>query len=630
MTTYAYDTENDLLSVTDAAGHITSFTYDELRRLTQTSFPSGLAESFIYDAVGNLTSKTDRKGQTINYVYDALNRLTHKGYPDASGVDYVYDLVGKIKQVTDPTGTYGLAYDNMGRLVGTTTQYAFLPGHTYSNSYTYDAGSNRTGFTAPDGSTNIYAYDTLNRLTNLTDSVTGQFTFGFDSLSRRTSLGRSNTVATTYAYNSLSRLLSVLHQTGSTILDGASYSYDNVGNRTAKTNQLNGITEQYTYDPLYQLTQVTQGAATTESYTYDAVGNRLSSQGMSLYAYNSSNQLTSTPAATFTYDNNGNTLTKAVSSGTTIYAWDFENRLTSVGLPGSGGTITFKYDPFGRRIQKSSSSGTINYLYDGTNSIEEVDSAGNLLARYTQNMGSDEPLAMTRGGVTNLYEQDGLGSVTSLSDSSGALASTDTYDAFGNLIASTGTLVNPFQYTGRDYDTETGLRYYRARYYDPAAGRFLNEDPLRFKAGPNFYVYVFNSPLQWRDPDGKKPDYGFLWNSFNHASNQAAWLNCMVYGHYCTVTLQGTAEGIRGMSDDAIINTAIAAQEAGHSSATLSNLNLRIGLCENPNCLQALEACARQAAFGVHPLNPPTYFFEQWPTYAKWWYWAKSLFSSSK
>ena len=89
----------------------------------------------MYDAVGNLTSKTDRKNQTIQYVYDALNRLTHKGYPDATGVDYVYDLAGKIKQVSDPTGTYGIAYDNMGRLIGTTTQYSFLPGITYSNAY---------------------------------------------------------------------------------------------------------------------------------------------------------------------------------------------------------------------------------------------------------------------------------------------------------------------------------------------------------------------------------------------------------------------------------------------------------------------------------------------------------------
>jgi YD repeat-containing protein len=161
VTQYAYDSENNLLSITDAKGHLTSFTYDAFGRITQTAFPSSLAESYAYDAIGNLTSKTDRKGQTIQYVYDALNRLSSKDYSDSTNVEYVYDLIGKIQQVTDPTGAYGFAYDNMGRLIGTTVQYSFQPASPFTNSYTYDAASNRTGFTAPDGGTNTYTYDTL-------------------------------------------------------------------------------------------------------------------------------------------------------------------------------------------------------------------------------------------------------------------------------------------------------------------------------------------------------------------------------------------------------------------------------------------------------------------------------------
>src|SRR5262249_35069125 len=197
----------------------------------------------------------------------------------------------------------------------------------------------------------------------------------------------------------LSRLLSVLHQSGTNTLDGASYTYDAAGNRTAKTNQLNNITEQYTYDPLYQLTKVTQGTTTTESYNYDSVGNRLSSLGVTSYSYSPSNELTANSAATFTYDNNGHTLSKTDSSGTRNYTWDFENRLTSVVLPASGGTVTFKYDPFGRRIQKSSSSGT-NYVYDGQNVIEELDVNGNEVARYAQGAGPDEHLSELRSGTT--------------------------------------------------------------------------------------------------------------------------------------------------------------------------------------------------------------------------------------
>jgi RHS repeat-associated protein len=247
---------------------------------------------------------------------------------------------------------------------------------------------------------------------------------------------------------------------------------------------------------------VLQGGNTSESYSYDAVGNRLSSLGVSPYSYNSSNELTSTPSVTYTYDNNGSTLTKVTSSGTTRYNWDFENRLASVVLPASGGTVSFKYDPFGRRIQKASSSATTNYVYDGANVLEEVDGSGNVLARYVQSPAVDQPLAEVRGSTTGYYEADGLGSITSLSNSSAALGNIYTYDSYGNLTASSGTVVNPYRYTGREFDTETGIYYYRARYYNPTTGRFLSEDPIRFEGGIDFYTYVSNSPLNDIDPSG--------------------------------------------------------------------------------------------------------------------------------
>lgn len=158
--------------------------------------------------------------------------------------------------------------------------------------------------------------------------------------------------------------------------------------------------------------------------------------------------------------------------------------------------------PLGRRVQKGSSGGTTNYLYDGRDIVEEVDNSGSVLARFTQSRNIDEPLAQLRSGITSYYESDGLGSVSSLTNSSGTIAGTYTYDSFGNLSASTGTLINPLRYTAREFDSDAGLYYYRARYYDPTAGRFLSEDPIGLDAGINFYAYVDNSPPSYVDPSG--------------------------------------------------------------------------------------------------------------------------------
>jgi RHS repeat-associated protein len=505
-TSYAYDTENNLTGITDANSHATSFTYNANRWLTRTTFPSTLTENYTYDLNGNLKTKTDRKSQTITYTYDQLNRLTQKTYPDSSTVAYTYDNASRLTQVVDPTGTYSFAFDNMGRLTGTTTAYAFLTSRNFTTGYAYDAASNRTSFTDPESGSTSYAYDTLNRLSTLTPpsafTSSGNFGFTYDALSRRTQMTRPNGLTTNYTYDNLSRLLSVLHQVGTTTLDGAVYTVDNVGNRTAKTDKQTNVTTNYGYDAIYQLASATQGSTTTESYSYDPVGNRTASLGVSSYTTNSSNQLTATPTASYTYDNNGNTLTKTIGTNTTTYGWDYENQLTSVTLPASGGTVSFKYDPLGRRIYKSSPAVTSIFAYDGENLAEETSSSGSVVARYANGRHIDELLEMIRSSSTLFYNADALATVTSLSNGTGGLSQTYSYDAYGTQTGSSGSATNLFRFTGRELDTETALNYYRARYYDPAVGRFLSEDPEGFGGGDNFYAYVANNPSLWNDPFG--------------------------------------------------------------------------------------------------------------------------------
>jgi len=176
--------------------------------------------------------------------------------------------------------------------------------------------------------------------------------------------------------------------------------------------------------------------------------------------------------------------------------------------------------PNRRRIQKLAGNATTEYVGDhperiqnnSDNIIEEpnlmvtaVNADGQFcLPLITRHLSLHfcEPLARTAAGTTYFYEADGLGSITSLSSSTGTLPQKYVYDTYGNLTSSTGSVTNPFQFTARENDSETGLYYYRARYYDPSVGRFLSEDRIRFDAGINFYPYVDNNPTDLTDPNG--------------------------------------------------------------------------------------------------------------------------------
>jgi RHS repeat-associated protein len=212
--------------------------------------------------------------------------------------------------------------------------------------------------------------------------------------------------------------------------------------------------------------------------------------------------LLSFDGTSYTYDNNGNMTSRTDGLGTTTYQYNAENRL--IGINKSGGTaIIYRYDPFGKRIEKNVNGTITRYLYDGEDILYELDGSNTILARYTHGPGVDEHLIVRRGGANYYYHADGLGSITHITDVSGNIVQTYVYNAFGEIVNQYGNLPNTFTYTSREYDPESGLYYYRARYYDSKIGRFLQTDPIGFSGGGvNLYAYVANNPVNFTDPFG--------------------------------------------------------------------------------------------------------------------------------
>jgi RHS repeat-associated protein len=524
VTKYDYFKDSQIKSMTDSANNTTTYTYDGEGRMMSETNHFG-TRSYGYDDVNNRTDTVDRNGRFIHYTYDNLNRMVAEDWlasPLGGSLQtftYGYDANSNVTFADDGHIRYEYSYEE--RDLEFEVDRLSAGQATVSFTHKYDDVGNLTEIQELVGgaleATTSYRYDDPRYYnTRVSQSGVGladkrvDFVYAADSglleeVDRY--LGNQLIVKTINSYDHFGRLTGIVHENSTGVVSTHGYDYDTLNRLTAESRD--GVGRSFAYDKIDEVKSVS--GSNTESYTYDKNGNRTNAG----YKHVDNNRLTTDGVYLYDYDSEGNrTKRTEVSTGEVDeYTWDYRNRLTSVVSKNKFGavtqTVSYEYDVNDLRVKKTVDAVVENYYLDGDNIAFVTDGVGARTFHYLYRLEADQVLAQDSetGMVWSLADR--LGSIDVLVDGSGTIVDQRTYDSFGNTLSQLDPNVKfRFGYTGRESDPETGLYYYRARYFDANVGRFISTDPIGFEAGDaNLYRYVGNRSTLATDPTG---EFAFL------------------------------------------------------------------------------------------------------------------------
>jgi RHS repeat-associated protein len=515
-----YGTGGVITSMTDARYQTTNFTYQTgTGYLTQIDAPAGSGE--ISRRVWTITPNTDGttqkvvdpKGQTTTYEYDNLGRLRKINYGVVNGVpafwvSYDLDKNGNMTAMTDKTGSTSWVYNENNQL---TSESRTQNSVTKTVQYTYYTHGELQTMTTVNNETVYFGYDWALRPISQTDPKNGgqAITFGYDDHSHREYVAYPSGVREEMTYDEAHRVDVIrLKKSDGTVLQSFDYDYgftgttrdaDYHGGNVVGVTELDGSTESYTYDDFNRLETATRTGTNpfTQSYGYDGNNNRttITNNGVTKYAvYDNANQMNSLGSTNYSYDRNGN----MTAYGSNSLTYDASNKWTSGTV--AGVALTFGYDGHGRRVSRTvnGSANRTDFWYDMTGLTRET---GAYDATYLRD--PDGLLLSKFGSSISNYGRNRLGSITMMTDSTQTVVRTYKYDPWGETLATTGTVYNPFRYAGSYQDVDTSLYQMGARYYQPGSGRFTQLDPLPSSVVTlNRYAYAGCNPTNFIDPSG--------------------------------------------------------------------------------------------------------------------------------